>query len=336
MKLEKEIDFSISSLVDKYHESKKELPRPHLGVSIIGNDCERFLWLTFRWVVKNNFSGRILRLFRRGQLEENQIVTDLKNICIRVYDQQKRVNFNYHVSGSIDGIIKSGVPEAPNKEHLLEMKTYNDKRFQKLKKEGVEKSDPVYFVQMQAYMRGLNIDRALFYAVNKNDDEIYTERVRMNKEVADKYIERAQRIAISDRMPYPISTDATFYKCKMCSMHEFCHKTCLTTEVNCRTCAHSTPKENSTFFCERYQNEIPIEYQYQGCRSHVIHPDLVPCKMEEVDKWNVKYNGIINGEKGKSSIELLHGTIGVVKDVFAGEEVKDGPEMKRKKDIGIY
>ena len=132
MKLPNEIDFSISSKIDTYHESKKEAPRPHMGVSLIGNECERFLWLTFRWSVAPEFPGRILRLFRRGHLEENQIILDLKNIGIHVTDQQKRVSFGSHVSGSIDGIINSGIPESPKSPHLLEMKTYNDKRFNKL------------------------------------------------------------------------------------------------------------------------------------------------------------------------------------------------------------
>lgn len=340
MKLETPIDNSISSLIDKYHESKSEAPRPHMGASLIGNECERYLWLNFRWVVAPSFPGRILRLFRRGHLEENQIILDLKNIGLNVSDQQKRVYFNYHVSGSIDGIIKGGVPEAPKAEHLLEMKSYNDKRFNTLKSKGVEKSDFVYFIQCQCYMYGLKINRALFYAVNKNTDEIYTERIKLDKEIAEKYIERAQRIAISDRLPYPLSTDPTFFRCKLCSCHEFCHKTCTTKEVNCRTCAHSTAKENNTFFCDLHNGEIPVEYQYDGCRSHVLHPDLVPWKRdmdkstEKSSAYEIEGQMVLNGEEGKSSLELLEGQNGLVKSVFEGTEVETSPEGKRRKEIG--
>jgi len=340
MKLQTPIDNSISSLIDKYHEESNTNPfRPHMGVSLIGNECERYLFLVFRWAVAPNFPGRILRLFRRGQLEENQIVLDLKNIGIYVHDQQKRVNFNYHVSGSIDGIIKGGIPEAPKSEHLLEMKSYNDSRFKKLKKEGVEKSDSVYFVQCNVYMDGLGIDRALFYAVNKNTDEIYTERLRLDKKVSKKYIERAQKITMSDRLPYPLSTDRTFFKCKMCNMHEFCHKTNLTKEVNCRTCAHSTAEPDNTFPCDLHKGEIPVEYQYQGCRSHVLHPDLVPWKQveekstEKTACYLIDGVEVLNGEEGKSSLEILEGQVGLVKSVFEGVEIKESPEVKRKAEI---
>lgn len=340
MKLETPIDNSISSLIDKYHESKPEYPRPHMGVSLIGNECDRYLWLNFRFAVAPEFPGRILRLFRRGHLEENQIILDLKNIGINVTDQQKRVNFNYHVSGSIDGIIKGGIPEAPKAEHLLEMKTYNDKRFNKLKKEGVEKSDPTYYIQCNVYMDGLGIDRALFYAVNKNTDEIYTERIRLDKEISKKYITRAQKLTMSDRLPHPLSTDSTFFKCKMCNMHEFCHKTNLTKEVNCRTCAHSTAKEDNTWVCELWENPIPLEYQYEGCRSHTIHTDLTPWELnydkntENEACYIIDGVEVMNGEEGYSSLEILEGLKGAVKSVFEGKEVKTTPQGERRKEIG--
>jgi hypothetical protein len=332
MKLSQEINLSISDKINSFHEEKKELPRPHMGCSQIGHDCERYLWLNFRWAVDPNFPGRILRLFRRGHLEENLIIMDLKNIGIYVQDEQKRVNFNSHVSGSIDGIIKGGIPEAPKTAHLLEMKTYNDKRFSTLKKNGVEKSDFTYFIQMQVYMLGEGLTRALFYAVNKNADEIYTERVKLDKEVAIKYIERAKRIALMDRLPHPLSTDPTYFKCKMCNMHEFCHKTNLTKKVNCRTCAHSTAKMDNTFYCESFEGTIPLDYQYSGCRSHVLHPDLVPWKRDE-DKYEIDGEWVRNGEEGKSSLEILEGLKGKVKSVFGGKEVDSTPEIERKRSI---
>ncbi len=52
---------------------------------------------------------------------------------------------------------------------------------------------------MQLYMHSTGIDRALYYAVCKNDDQIYTERVKYDKEVAQKYIDRSVRIIARDR-----------------------------------------------------------------------------------------------------------------------------------------
>lgn len=275
-----EPNHTLTNLVDKYHEAHQDKPRPHLGCSLLGHPCDRYLWLSLRLAVIERFSGRILRLFRRGQNEEQTVINDLRSVGISVTHtggQQSRVDFGSHVSGSLDGIIGSGVPEAPFKSHVLEIKTHSQKSFDELSKLGVEKAKPQHWVQMQAYMYGKKIDRALYVAVCKNNDAMYTERVRLDKDVAEKYINRGRRIALSERIPEPLSLDPSWYQCKLCSAHEFCHKTKLTKEVNCRTCAHSTPTENSEWLCARHDNQaIPFEFQLDGCDRHVLHPDLVP------------------------------------------------------------
>ena len=134
-----ESDHSITALIDKYHESKQEGPRPHLGASMLGHHCDRWLWLSFRWAVQEKFPGRILRLFRRGQMEEATIVSDLRAIGMDVRGtsgQQARVDFGSHVSGSVDAIIESGVPGATHTRHVAEFKTHSKKSFDDLVKAG--------------------------------------------------------------------------------------------------------------------------------------------------------------------------------------------------------
>lgn len=314
-----EANNSIVTLIDKHHESKSDEPRSHLGASALGHVCDRWLWLSFRWAVQPKFPGRILRLFRRGQNEEATIISDLRAIGmdVRKLSAQHRVDFGSHVSGSLDAIIDKGVPEAPKKKHIAEFKTHSKKSFDDLVKNGVEKSKPEHFVQMQVYMHGTDIDRALYLAVCKDNDEIYTERVRYDKEVAEKYIRRGHYLALSDRMPPPISTDPSWYQCKFCDAHEFCHSTRLTEHVNCRTCAHSTAKADSTWRCERHDADgIPIEFQRSACDSHVLHPDLVPWKRKDgLDEWTAIYEidgkDVANGQPGE--------------DVFGSREILANP-----------
>lgn len=305
---------SIESLIDKSHENRPSKPRPHMGASMLGSACERWMWLSFRWAVQPKFSGRILRLFRRGHQEEENIIKDLRAIGVMVkpVDTQDGVNFGCHVSGSIDAVIEGGVPEAPNKRHIGEFKTHSLKSFNDVEAKGVEKSKPEHYAQMQVYMHGTGIDRALYVAVCKDNDRIYTERVRYDKEMAEKLVARGKRVALSERMPPPISTDPSWFQCKFCDAHSFCHETHLTEHVNCRTCAHATPQDDSTWHCERYDATIEIETQHGGkdCPAHVLHPDLVPWKMLDSDyEWTAIYevNGklVANGEEGASSIELL-------------------------------
>ena len=291
---------TIANLIDVYHESKVENKRSHLGASQLGHPCERYLWLNFRFVMPEKFIGRILRLFRRGQNEEATIISDLRAIGIDVRGAQTRVNFDAFVSGSADGVALSGVPEAPTKVHVIEIKTHSLKSFNDLVKKGVEKSKYQHFIQLQVYMMGLNIDRGLYISICKDNDEMYTERVRLDKELAQKYVDRGRRIALDDRMPPPLSTDPTWFECRFCSAHSFCHKQELPKTFSCRTCAHSTPQENSTWRCERHEaDDIPLTFQRKGCEQGTIHPDIVPWRytdQEDYIVWHTQFGDIANGQ----------------------------------------
>lgn len=330
-------EYTIAELIDKHHETHQEPPRPHMGASQLGHPCDRWLWLSFRWAVVEAFPGRILRVFRRGQNEEAQIVRDLRAIGIdvqRTGAQQSRVDFKCHVSGSIDGIAESGVPFGDGKRYVLEFKTHSKKSFDHLEDNGVEKSKPMHYAQMQVYMLGTRIEQALYVAVCKDDDRMWTEIVKFDKNIANSLVERGKRIALSDRMPEPLSADPSWYQCKFCPAHEFCHKTKTTKEVNCRTCAHSTAQPDSTFTCERHENEIiPVDWQRSGCDVHVLHPDLVPWKMQEgSDEWTAIYiidgKPVANGEQSETTFTsreiLANPKMCANADEFVQEFRKDG------------
>lgn len=59
-------------------------PRSHLGASLIGHPCNRYLWYTFRWVFHKKHSGRMYRLFDRGHREEERFVKWLKGVGFEV------------------------------------------------------------------------------------------------------------------------------------------------------------------------------------------------------------------------------------------------------------
>jgi hypothetical protein len=246
-------------------------------------------------------------------MEEATIVSDLRAIGMDIRGtsgKQTRVDLGCHVSGSLDAIVESGVPEAPKKRHIAEFKTHSKKSFDDLDKHGVEKSKPEHFVQMQLYMHGTEIDRALYLAVCKDDDRIYTERVAYDKAVAMKAIERGHRLALDDHMPPPISTDPSWYQCKFCDAHEFCHESKTTKHVNCRTCAHSTATKASEWHCVRWDAVVPLEAQHTGCEGHVLHPDLVPWQRKDgPDEFTAVYeiNGV-NLANGDPEQEGVYGS----------------------------
>lgn len=256
--------------------------RPHLGASLIGHACERFLWLTFRWADDKKFDGRMLRLFETGQLEEARLVRNLRRIGVEVHEagpdgKQWRISdLGGHFAGSMDG-AGVGFPEAPKAWHVLEFKTHNDKSFTALVKDKVQKAKPMHYAQMQAYMGYTGMTRAMYMAVNKNTDDVYCERVEFDQVEFAKLKGRAERVIRSPEPPLRCSNDPSWYTCKMCDFHSHCHGEAAP-QVNCRTCAHSTPivhGEDGQWLCERYSQPIPLEAQREGCHHHRYIPILL-------------------------------------------------------------
>ena len=268
-------------------EQRKEIApfRGHLGASSIGKECERELWYSFRGATRVEHSGRILRLFSRGHEEEFRFVRYLRKAGVVVHDVDPRTGeqFNYsafggHFGGSMDGCAK-GLVEAPKSWHVLEFKTSAEKAFNALKKNGVEKSKPEHFAQMQVYMKFSGMRRAYYLAVNKNNDELYSERIKFDSKVTEEYFEKARRIIESKNPPAKISEDPTWFKCRFCDHQKVCHQQEELSTLTCRTCLHATPvteKENSTWSCALHDvDSLSTKQQASGCMGHRFIPSLV-------------------------------------------------------------
>lgn len=215
--------WDVATLIYKSYESKAGGHRNHLGASLIGRECERELWYTFRWYKKPEFSGRTLRLFETGNMEEFRLVRELAEIGIEVSDSQYRVSAcGGHFGGSIDGAA-IGVPEAPKTWHILEFKTHGEKSYRELENKGVLLAKPEHEAQMQIYMGLTQLERALYIGVCKNTDEIYTERIKYDERRFNELMQKAERIIFSPVVPAKLSANPAFYKCKFCNFNAICH-----------------------------------------------------------------------------------------------------------------
>lgn len=72
--------------IDNYCDKKwEDEDRNHLGFSLIGDDCQRKLWYTFRWCGGEKPTPRLKRLFNRGHLEEDRFIDYLRGIGCKIY-----------------------------------------------------------------------------------------------------------------------------------------------------------------------------------------------------------------------------------------------------------
>ena len=283
----------VATAIFAYYQAKHgaEPARGYLGASSIGKSCSRALWYGFRWAKPAQFTGRLYRLFQSGHLQEPRVVADLRAIGCQVYEVNpadgKQFSFSepatgHHFRGNCDGIL-TGLPGAEKTVHMLEVKTSSDKLFKVLQTQGVEKAKPEHFKQMQIYMKwsqdqfGANgCKRALYVCVNKNTDEIHTERLEYQPDVAQALIYQAVAIVKAVEPPVGISQDATYFECKFCDYHALCHGTAVPAPT-CRSCASATPEldGDARWTCKRFDADIPVEHQRLGCSSHVYIPVLL-------------------------------------------------------------
>lgn len=235
---------------DAYQQTDGNTFRRHLGASLIGRECDRELWLHFRFCAPAVLhDGRMVRLFNRGHLEENRFIALLKQAGCTVWNEDNGHQFRLsahggHFGGSLDGVVK-GVPEAPDEPMLLEFKTHNDRSFLKLQSSGMQTAKPEHYIQMQIYMRFYKLKHGLYMAVNKNDDSLYAEIVASNEQLADHYINRAERIIFANEVPPRIAgaMSSSWYTCKWCDFRKFCwSRSTYTPHIKtCRTCKHAKP-----------------------------------------------------------------------------------------------
>jgi hypothetical protein len=299
-------DKTVSAIYCAYESEQGSGYRNHLGASGIGAECSRAIWYSWRWATRASHSGRLLRLFETGHQAESRFIHDLRRIGVTVMavDPETGQQFNLrdasgHFGGSMDGVA-IGIAEAPKAWHVCEFKTHSEKSFNSLKKDGVEKSKPQHFAQVQVYMHLAGIERALYLAVNKNTDELYQERIHYDAECALRLVAKAARIIARSDPPARISSDPEHFECRFCDHAAVCHGNAIP-ERHCRSCLHSTPVDNGEWKCERHMDIIPPDNQRTGCVAHLFIPALVHGEQVDAGEDWVNYQ-LIDGSEWRDGV----------------------------------
>jgi hypothetical protein len=256
-------------------KGEEETPREHLGASVIGDDCSRKIWYGFRWVKREKFNGRMHRLFARGHAEEAKFIEHLRAIGFKIWDidvqtgKQIRV---YGASGHSGGAL-DGTGNAPEKyklpaRFLLEFKTHNSQSFTKLIKDRLKLSKPKHYAQMCSYGAAYALDIGLYCAVNKNDDDLYFELVKLDHTLGRDYAAKADDIIRAYQPPPKASLRPDHWECKLCHLSGVCHDNDAY-DINCRSCAFAEPQQGGKWYCHNYKQEIPGDFIPKGCAAHV-------------------------------------------------------------------
>jgi hypothetical protein len=233
----------------------------------MANPCMRAMWFKYRWARITDFPRRIIRIFDLGSACEEIVKKDLIDLGLVITDEQKEVpGWIGHIWGFIDGIIMN-VPEAPKTPHLWENKSMNDRIFKTVVKKGVKKAKFDHYIQMQMYMGELGLTRALYTAINKNDSEIYPERVYFSKTEFKEFKSRAREVIGYEDAPPNLLQVANKPPCQWCDFSPICYdgEPML---MSCRTCKRVDIEENGKWSCNLHNKFLTIKEQEAGCSSY--------------------------------------------------------------------
>ena len=263
-------------------------PRRHLGASLIGHECSRYLWYVFRWCFHEKHTGRQQRLFNRGHREEARFVEWLEGIGFQVwfedrnsppdaegnYPQFRISGVNGHFGGSLDGIAKLPERYGIDEPVLLEFKTNGTGAgFNKLESAGMPVAKPQHFAQTSTYGYKYKFRFVVYLNINKNDDSLHVEVTKLDHKLGAQMEAKAERIIMSPKPPARLSDNPTFRDCGWCAMKGICHEG-KPPARNCRSCANASPVENAEWFCSVHNANIPREYIAQGCSQYKAVTDV--------------------------------------------------------------
>ena len=278
--------------MDKRIAEDNDRFRGHLGMSGIGDGDERKTWLNHRWCLPSPFKGRMLRLFDLGNHIEDQLVHFIKKT--KVFDisavdsnggQYRASYLGGHFAGSCDGFVKRVIDSDPDEVVLFEAKSCNDKRFRELVKLGDYQGwSQAYQWQLHCYMGCFNLKKAMAVVMNKNNSEIYSEIIDFNPSIWEQAQEKAKRIISSDKPPSGLSSTDWRLKNETPQYRESYLGNRLPPSVNCRNCHSCKPdmeSDNAAWHCSRFNKDLTLDEQKQGCRDHLWNHNLVKAELLE-------------------------------------------------------
>lgn len=242
------LDFNASASLSARFESLIDLGlqqartaqprRSYLGASRLGASCERALQYEYADAPIDpgrEISGRLLRIFERGHVNEDCMVGWLRDAGFDLRtrsasgEQFGFAALDGRLQGHADGVIVGG-PEGFAYPALWENKCLGSKSWRELEKNGLAVAKPVYAAQVAIYQAYLDLYEhpAIFTAVNADTMEIHTELVPFDAALAQRMSDRAVKLIVAteagELLPRSFS-DSTHFECRMCAWQDRCWRT---------------------------------------------------------------------------------------------------------------
>ena len=299
VKIPEAIDPTLAA-VDRELEARNQWEQRHyLGMSGIGDECERKLWYNFHWVSRIQLSALSIKRIADGHAGEKVQATRLRmvnGIVLWTIDPDTGKQFEFedldgHFGGHKDGAIL-GLIQASKTWHVWEHKQVDEKSVKELhelkiklgEKSALRAWDFTYYCQAIMYMHYSGFKRHYLTCSSPGGRNTISVRTEYNEQEALRLIAKARRIITAPRPLPRQSNDPSFYRCQpiWCDHRDTCHFGALPL-TNCRTCMHSTPAEGAKWHCALWNRLLDKDEQKAGCPKHLFNPNLIADKQVDAD-----------------------------------------------------
>jgi hypothetical protein len=198
------IHTAVNAAIERAAATTAEMPRPYLGVSIVGHDCARKI--QYDWWCKPELVVRTREIFDRGHYFE----TRMRRLLVAAgfkFAPPEACGFaavDGALRGHCDGIIHSG-PNLPGAyliyPFVWEHKATNAKNWRAIERDGLVKAFPQYAAQVALYQAYLELTNpALFTVTNADTCEWLHFFVPFDAELAQYWSDRAANIIAATRV----------------------------------------------------------------------------------------------------------------------------------------
>jgi hypothetical protein len=223
----------------KYADLKRSEPkRNYLGASSWGEECKRKLAYGWHRVEpdKPPFSPELFAIFAMGHAGEPVVVEMMRTMFTIVTEKKDGKQFAFYamdgrLSGHCDGIITDGPSHKSDGTPLSypmlwENKMLNNKSWKKTKADGIKKSKPIYYAQLNSYAAYFDVPNGgIISCMNRDTGELYIEHVPFDSLNAQENSDRALEVIQSESPEeFPrIHDDPDWWQCAYCDFRLRCH-----------------------------------------------------------------------------------------------------------------
>ncbi len=269
---------TLQILDKRLEEDQDGSHRPHLGASSIGQNCTRKTWYSFRWALRPNFNADTLRRFRDGHESEELIARELSEV-VELSGRQVRFQSG-HFGGSVDGLILSGLVEAPDTPHIWEHKCTGKDKWDALQRmmerhttalghhnEVLLKWNRQYYEQAQTYMYKIGFEWHYMTVASAGSRDLLAFRTKLDPIFAREISDKAERIIESRSAPAKVSEFVDAFDCRFCDFSGVCHGN-VSPDVSCRTCRYSSALADGRWCCDLTHHHLSDDEQKAACSDY--------------------------------------------------------------------